>query len=864
MFLCSLVLGIVLGADRVDRVVVDNDRVAVRLTSRGAIASIVDKKSGRELVATSGATPLFRFDYSPRENAPAAIKSCHAGQAEQIRMEPWLRGEDRGTKITFTGFGGRPIEVVCTIFSRAGDGLVRFGWEARLPQDVILESVAYPIVAIREPLTAGADDVVVVGAAKGGVHRLAAWKAGETRRFDQPGSLAAGFGCCYGDAGGVYTAAYDAVGHRKSLFMKRSAQGLDMGWLHPCFQRDSFTLPYDVVLAAFAGPAGERPTDWRDAADLYKAWAVKQTWCARTFARRNDLPDWLKQGAAMVRFTRPWLAHPDAIDAWLRDYWKKEFSAQVPLIVAYWGWEKVGKWVGPDYFPAYPSDERFRQLVRLGRDLGGHTFLWPSGYNYTLSYGKRADGSFLWDNRREFDSIARPHAIVRRDGEPIVRDCLWLRGGQNCPLCAGDPWTIAWLNQTAVECARRGAEMIQIDQVVGGNVPVCYGRSHAHSPGPGLWSTDAFRKQLQSMVRECRAIEPDTVLGFEEPNEWYLQEVGVQDYRDCDLLWNGGEPASVFAYLYHEYLPTLFQSNRPQTGHDPWALAWCLVQGQIPHLAPRMGIGPGPMIVDGGFEQSCDEGSVEFPRTLWLPGELWCQGETAIDREVHHGGQSSLRLYNLTPNHRALATQNYEVGASFCPGRTYRLSVWMRSSQVASPNAVVLKALAPGMSVLQTWQIPYPADRSEWSRGQIEFCMPEGTAVLRVMLLLEGPGTVWLDDVKVEEMLANGNWADVQRPERPTDHEFMRQWIALYHGAGRPYLLMGKMLHPPRLETAAPIPAGARSLPPVLHNAFEAPDGSQAVVLVNWTATPQKVGLTWKNRLHAIVLRPGEVRLMDR
>ena len=88
------------------------------------------------------------------------------------------------------------------------------------------------------------------------------------------------------------------------------------------------------------------------------------------------------------------------------------------------------------------------------------------------------------------------------------------------------------------------------------------------------------------------------------------------------------------------------------------------------------------------------------------------------------------------------------------------------------------------------------------ARSQLDFVMPEGTTVLRVMLVLDGAGTVWLDDLKLEEVLADGRTVEVQRPARPVDHELMRQWIALYHGAGRPYLLLGKMLHPPRLESS--------------------------------------------------------------
>ena len=857
MILSTLILTAVLGAQPGDHSVVENDAVALVLSSRGAIRSMVDKRTGRELVADDATAPLFRFTYSVGQQA-AATKSCHASEAKQLRVEPWSNGADQGAKLTFEGFAEKPIALVCTVFLRGDDDQVRFGLEATLPEGVTLQSITYPIVEAK--LSDG--DAVVAGNTKGGVLRPSAWKVGRARRYDQPGSLAAAFGCCYNDRGGVYTAAYDSQGYQKSVFFKkRAVRGLELGWFRPCFVRERFTLPYESVLAAFSSPESGRPTDWRDAADKYKAWAIEQSWCAKTFADRDDLPEWVKQGPAMVRFTRAWLSEPERIESWLRDYWHKEYPQGTPLIISYWGWEHGGKWVGPEYFPAYPSDEQFGRLVRCGREVGGHTFLWPSGYNMGLCYGQRPDGSYLWDNRDQLEA-ARPHAVVDRMGKPMIRDCIWLRGGQQCVLCPGDPWTIEWLNRSAVECVRHGADVIQIDQVVGGRYPFCYSRTHGHPQGPGLWASEAFHRQLETMARDCRAAGVNAVLGCEEPNEWYIQQFGIQDYRDCDVIWGGGEPASVFSYLYHEYLPTLFQSNLNHTGQDPWAMAWCLVTGQVPHLIARLGIGPGPMVIDGGFERWSDEGPVEFPRTMLFPGERWSMGETGVDHVERHGGSSSLKLHSRKPTEQAMASQNYAVTEHFRPGQTYRFSVWMRSQGINRPNGVSLKALAPGMSLLQSWTIPYPEESSQWSRGQVDFRMPEGTVVLRVLLPLNGPGAVWLDDLKIEELSGDGTVTEVQRPALPVDHDFMRQWITLYHGAGRPYLALGKMLHPPRLETAELIPTGTRNLPPVLHNAFEAPDGSQAVVLANWTTKPQKVYLTWNNRRRAVELRANEIRLI--
>jgi len=856
MIIYTVLLGAVLVGASVPATVVETERVAVTLDSRGSIVALADKKTGRTLFRADKPAPLLRLDYSDGDYGKTALTSCDSSRAKQVRIER----VPRGLRVVFEGMGGKAIEATCTLLA-GDDGLIHCGLDVVLPPDLVLESAAYPMMTITAPLTGGSDCRVVTGSTKGGVYPLSTWKAGVTRRYDQPRSLAAAFGCCYDAAGGVYGAACDGRGYPKSLELKRTADGLEWRWNHPCFQRQRFKLTYDVVVGAFASSEPDRPADWRDAADIYKVWAAKQSWCAKTFSQRDDIPAWLKQAPAMVRFTRAWLSRPESIEAWYRDYWQKEFPARAPLVAAYWGWEKVGKWVGPQYFPAYPSDQQFQRVVRAGREIGAHTFLWPSGYNLSLGYARQADGGFQWDNRQQLNSVAG-HATVERSGRLYLRDCWWLRGAQHCSLCPGDSWTIDWLNGSAVECAQHGAELIQIDQVVGGGLPACYSHCHPHEPGPGPWMTEVFRRQLQTMLRLCREVEPDTVLGFEEPNEWFNQEIGIQDYRDCDLIWRGEEPASVFAYLYHEYLPTLFQSNRSQTGHDPWALAWCLVNGQMPHLAARLGIGPGPMIGDGGFERSYDEGSVEFPRTMLFPGGPLCSGETQIDRDRPHGGRACLRLFNHAADGHAMAAQNYEVSEHFRPGRTYRLNAWMRSRQVSQPNGIVLKALAPGMSELANWTLPYPADGNDWTQGQLDFVMPAGTTALRVMLLLHGSGTVWLDDVEIREVLADGRLANVRRPALPVDHEFMRRWIALYQGEGRPYLLMGKMIHPPRLECAARVAAGQRELAPVLHNAFEAPDGSQAVVLANWTAAAQQVTLHWNGRASSLSLEPYEVRLV--
>lgn len=838
-----------------DEVLAENEYLRVRLSaSQGGIVSIYDKRAGRELAARVDSQPAFQIEVS--EPAKGAEKlTITSRQAAASSASELQEGKTKILCLEFSQLGARPIAATCRFALTPGDRYLRCGFEARLGPGLALESVRFPIVTLRTPAGAQADDALVFGRTKGGVYRQpSAWRKNRSVTFTQPGTLAAAFACYYDAAGGLATAAFDARGFRKSVTASRTPDGLALAWLQPCFQREAFRQEFELALTPFGSPDPGRAADWRDAADLYKAWAVRQPWCARTFGQRDDLPAWIKQGPAMVRFGREWLAHPERIEAWLRDSWKPEFHApRVPLIIAYWGWEKHGSWVTPDYYPVFPSDEQFARLAALGRSLNGHAFLWPSGYHYTLMYDKRADGSFEWDDRERFFREAAPHAVHGRDGKLLAAERSWLRGGQTATMCPGDPWTIDWFNRLAVEAVRRGSELVQVDQVVGGNFPACYRADHGHAPGPGLWCTEVFRRQLASMLAACRAIDPEMVACFEEPNEWFIQQVGIQDYRDWEVMRrDDAEPASVFNYLYHEYLPT-FQSN-PTRG-DVWQTAYCCVNGQIPHMVPSQA---GLALADGGFEEFSKPSSGGWSKVNAYGGKAYA-GQADGDASVRHSGAASLRLTN-GEHDIVQVSQNVQVSDDFAAGRRYRLSAWIKTAELARPNAIGLAALARGLKGAGSWRIPLPPP-GDWTRGEATFTLPETAEMLRIMIHVNGRAKLWVDDVRLEELLPDGRAVEVQLPRFPREHRLVRQWVELYHGRGRPWLHLGRILHPPRLECES-VELSGRMFPAVLHNAYAASDGSEAVVLANPTTEARAAVLTWRGRQIELKLAPQEVRLL--
>ncbi|MEW6356927.1 MAG: DUF6259 domain-containing protein [Planctomycetota bacterium] len=853
--------------DENESLIVENAVIAMTLAKgqKGAVISIINKPSSSEFCVKDSPAPLFQISVLPRSEPTQKPTWLSAKDAESVDYKT----DNAGAILTFRRVGGRDVTVVCRVrLDAAGLSL----WDIRVEsaESLILEDVEYPVLALAAPLgDNGDDDVFVYGLSKGGeFHQPHRWPAGKWVSARQPGVLASQFGCYYDSRAGLYSATQDSKGYPKTFGMRRAKTGVEMFWRHHGFHdlAAPFELPYPVAQTTFRSSEADMPTNWRDAADIYKAWTLQQRWCSQTLIRRSDLPSWIRQGPMMVRFGRDWLGKPERIKGWLNDYYHKYFPG-VPLIVAFWGWEGIGSWVSPEYFPPYPSEDGLRTCVDLSHGVGGHTFFWPSGYQWALTYNKREDGTFEHDGRESYEKSGRAHTIIGRDGLHYIREYPWLRGGQNATLCRGDVWTRDWLNNIAMELTKRGADMIQIDQVVGAGMPGggnCYSRDHGHPAGPGRWDADAFHAQLLTMRERCKANNPKIVLGFEEPQELFNHYIGIQDYRDWEVVGKpqvqGHVPASIFGYLYHEFVPC-FQSN-PHAG-DKVMMAYCMVNGQIPHVVPHWPLQPAPMLGNGGFE----EWNENVP-DRWDHVKGWkerkYEGVPACDGAIKHGGQFSLRLECAKDDDVTQVSQNVPIGENgLKPGSRYRLSLWYKAELLPKSNSIPFAALDRQLKSKGGGQIPI-AQGSDWQRGEAEFTVPEGADFLRIMLNIVGPCKIWLDDTALDEAAGDGQWRPVMTKGIPPDHDLAVQWVNLFHGEGRPYLLWGRMLHPPKLTCGEIEVRPDCRLPAILHNAFSAPDGSEAVIAVNITNEVQQGTLAWAAKTIDLSLKPWEARLIKK
>ena len=845
-----------------------NDRLTLALgqVQHGAILSL-RPNGGEEFVAAPERPILFALTFSKQAPVPGERFTLSSRDLKHFQADQ----QSHFLTLSYDGLADRPVHVTCTARAAANDSLLHWRIAVQVPDGWVLEAVRFPIITLRAPLEAsGKDDAAVLGSTKGGViRRPCDLKAGSSVTIGQPGNMAAQFGCYYSPRGGFFTAALDGRGHPKTLQAARVKEGLELSWSQAGFATGTVTQDYDVVMTTFTG-TGSAPANWRDAADLYKAWAITQPWCATPYDQRSDIPAWMKDGPALVRFSRDWLAEPARIERWLSEYWHRHFPA-VPLITAYWGWEKIGNWVTPEYFPVFPSDEQFTQLVAHSRALGCHAFPWPSGYHWTLTYRKRADGSFEWDDRPRFDAVARTHAVQTREGKTYLRTPSWLMGGDTSCLCGGDPWTLHWWNEDiCAPLAKRGCEIIQVDQVVGGRFPACFNPQHPHPPGPGLWQTECFTQQLQTMRESLRKIQPDAVVCYEEPNEWFNHLAGIQDYRDCEAPY---EWASVFNYLYHEFLPP-FQSN--PRADDLVSAAHCLVDGQMPHLVPSGHDLAEPVLVNGGFEPHAgSRPAVGWEQVQGYQGQAWT-GQAVSDAIEKHGGAASLRLDNANGGNTVQVSQNVSVSAAgLATGKPYRLSAWLKTDHMTQPNAVGFVFLSTGTkSTGRSGRLAFPPAGAGWRKVSADFTVPAGAERLRIMIHVAGAAQAWVDDMAIAEILPDGSEKPAIFSSESVVSRFMQRWVTLYHGEGRPWLQFGRMLHPPRLSCATntyealsrgqnnTIVHTPRTLPAVLHNAFRAADGLEAVVLANPTLVLQHITLAWHGKVQELDVPPADAMLV--
>ncbi len=560
-------------------------------SEKGRFSMLVDRRGQNYLSMRNVSSPLWQAEVCRKDDfgKKAIVRATEARQYSSRPIE-------NGVEMTWTDVGKAVEKAVAVFVARPGDPAIRCRITVTPKPGWALVETQFPRAALNECLgTTPTDDAIVMGTGHGGLVRHPMDPRREFWRNrhvgHSPGNLVAQFGCFFDDRGGLYTMSEDPDGNEKELLMDRwwinkrpdgSWTGGDfmLRWSRFEYSETTDSQPYDILLRGFENPDGEETT-WYDAADIYKAWAKKQFWCKTTFLEKTGfLPEWTRDAPVVMRFNREWFDKPEFMKNWLENYWRKKFPG-APLLAILEGWEHHGDWITTEYFPVYPSEEKFAEMMGWLKAVGGHFWPWPGGHHWNVQVGKKDDGTYRLDFSKDFWKRAAPHAVANPDGTVRFDNPGWLGGGKTATMCPGDPWTVDWWNhEIACELVKRGADLVQADQDVGARVHTCWSRNHGHKPGPGRWLMHAQRRQFETMIEEMRKINPGAMFSFEEMHEYFTDIYAFADYRNC--RWSGPEWASVYNYIYHEYTPP-FQSGAEQYSRWHW-MAFCAADGQMPRL----------------------------------------------------------------------------------------------------------------------------------------------------------------------------------------------------------------------------------------------------------------------------------------
>jgi hypothetical protein len=279
--------------------------------------------------------------------------------------------------------------------------------------------------------------------------------------------------------------------------------------------------------------------------------------------------------------------------------------------------------------------------------------------------------------------------------------------------------------------------------------------------------------------------------------------------------------------------------------------AYCIVTGQMPHLVPHWPVEPHASPTHGGFEEWVGNVPAGWEHVRGWQDRTFA-GSPRRDEAIRHSGKSSLCLESAAGEITQVSRNLPVAAASLRAGGRYRISAWCRTERLAKPTSINLAALGKNLTGLGSWWLPFP-DPGDWREVTTDVVVPaSGAEMLRVMIHVEGPCRVWVDDFRVAEVDAAGAARPLVLEGLPPQHDLYKQWVQLYHGPGRPYLQLGEAIPPPAVAPDDAVRVGA----------FRAADGSMAVVVVNASDRLQQATLQWRDWSKRIQLAPWEVTLL--
>jgi len=347
-----------------------------------------------------------------------------------------------------------------------------------------------------------------------------------------------------------------------------------------------FSPPYDTLFGVFHG-------DWYDAADIYKAWATQQWWCAKKLWDR-DIADWLRTGVGgvfqMSNYHIPEITPNHSMGQIAETVNELSRQSGVPLLGLVFNWERGGAWTGPKgFFPPRNGTRAFKEAMQALREAGNVGFVYITGYTWYAGMQYNPP----WDSWSLYEAEGQPLALKQPDGSVNVMH--WYPGWDIVRLCAAPEASAQMQVDLFLKCLDLGCAVVQIDNLPCGGSDACYDLTHDHPPGYGSWWSEAVGRMLAETRRRGKEKNPNCAMSTEGVCENFIPWLDLFDQRAPNMeyfghyhrgLPAGGETIPLFNYIYGEYIGAYCaaypECNRPEVLYWTRCLGKALAQGVLP------------------------------------------------------------------------------------------------------------------------------------------------------------------------------------------------------------------------------------------------------------------------------------------
>jgi hypothetical protein len=448
-----------------------------------------------------------------------------------------------------------------------------------------LERVRFPLVSLA-PIDGPEDDAYIYPREHGGLVE---------DPFNAPSGLGVGFnarGAYYPvdfnmqfqafydrpTGKGVYLATHDPAASLMHMQIANTPKEITWrpGHFPPniTFAEESYHLPYDCVVGPFQG-------DWFDAAQIYRRWATRQSWCRKGPLRvRQDVPRWYKE-SPFVFYTTIGDSAKGTHDMQenmviARDHFREFLQwAGMPLAAQWYGWK--------EYVPGMTSYDvpfgshrrynqgRWRNLPAMNIHDGNYPKIGAWAAFTRESHRLRTEGGMVCpyvaleifdqgpSENSPYADEARPNVVRGLFGKKRTwsNETAW-------QLCCATPWWQDRLEETCrLMTEREGIGGLYLDVMQGAGLP-CYWTPHGHSAAGG----DSMTRGMHELVERCfnatKQVDPMSIITGENCTENMFD---VIDGTLTVTLWPENK-AHIFAAVYQDYIKRYGTEMSTGTGYQ--------------------------------------------------------------------------------------------------------------------------------------------------------------------------------------------------------------------------------------------------------------------------------------------------------